>query len=409
MNKITKKQQVWLVTSWEFMHFFKWKQEIISKLILIGFALVIMLWQHFKNDQVTIYKVAVPASISQLESSGQFEFIATNASVKQLKLELAQDDSWDAVLVEKSVVASALEHEGNQVKQVTIYSKDKQSWLNDLTQTLNQQYTLLYAGSLGLAAEQLALLNQAATFENKYLDDTIKSESSPGKSTAIAMLVILSVGIFTSFGQLFVSITGEKQQRVTEQLYACMSPQTWIDGKIFGQMLHSIKAMFTMMLTASLGYAFTVVVISNQAINFDIIDWVLLPWLIPFALAGVYLCTAFMAAIAAAIDDPNHSAKTSIMLLPLLPMVLALITMDSPSGWALTFLSFFPLTAFAAMPVKMALIDVALWQPLVSLAITLALCFWVRTSAGNLFKMGMSMYGKEPSLKDMMKWMLAKN
>ncbi len=400
MNKLNKKQQVWLVTSWEFMHFFKWKQEIISKLILVAIALMVMLWQYIQEDQLKIYKVVVPIDTTQFQHSGQFEFYPSNEPFEKLKQQLAEANNWDAVLFEAPTI--------NSVKQITIYSQDKQSWLTDLTQTLNQQATLQFASSLGLAEEQLTLLNQAAIFENKYLDDTIKSEGSPAKSTAIAMLVILSIGIFTSFGQLFVSITGEKQQRVTEQLYACMSPQTWIDGKIFGQMLHSFKAMTTMMITGILAYAFTTVVISNEVLNLSIIDWSLLPWLIPFAIVGVYLCTAFMAAIAAAIDDPNHSAKTSIMLLPLLPMLLALITMDSPSGWALSFLSFFPLTAFAAMPVKMSLIDIPLWQPVLSLSLTVILCFWVRKSAGNLFKMGMSMYGKEPSLKDMMLWTLRK-
>ena len=401
MNKINKKQQVWLVASWEFMHFFKWKQEIISKLILVAIALIIMLWQYAKEDQLTIYKVAVPSNITQFKNSGQFEFFPSTDSFAKLKQQLAEEDSWDAVLVETPSIES--------VKQITVYSKDKQGWLTDLGQILHQQLTLQYASSLGLAEEQLKRLNQTAVFEHKYLDDTIKSDNSPAKSTAIAMIVILAVGIFTSFGQLFVSITGEKQQRVTEQLYACMSPQTWIDGKIFGQMLHSIKAMLTMMITAILAYAFTSVVIDNNVLDFSIIDWSLLPWLVPFAIAGVYLCTAFMAAIAAAIDDPNHSAKTSIMLLPLLPMIMAFITMDSPSGWALSFLSFFPLTAFAAMPVKMALIDVPIWQPVLSFSLTLMLCFWIRTAAGNLFRMGMSMYGKEPSLKDMLMWVLSKN
>jgi ABC-2 type transport system permease protein len=401
MNNMNKKQQIWLVTSWEFMHFFKWKQEIISKLILVAIALIVMLWQHIKDDQLTIYKVAIPANMTQFKHSGQFEFYPRDEPFETLKLQLAEEGSWDAVLFETPAIES--------VKQITIYSQDKQSWLVDLTQALNQQSTLHYATNLGLAQDQLTLLNRPAIFKNKYLDEKIKSEDSPGKSTAIMMLVILSVGIFTSFGQLFVSITGEKQQRVTEQLYACMSPQTWIDGKIFGQMLHSFKAMSTMLITGILAYAFTTIVISNKVVDFSIIDWTLLPWLVPFAIVGVYLCTAFMAAIAAAIDDPNHSAKTSIMLLPLLPMLLAMITMDSPSGWALSFLSFFPFTAFAAMPVKMSLIDVPLWQPLISLFATTALCFWVRTSAGNLFKMGMSMYGKEPKLKDMMIWMMRKN
>ena len=68
MNNISKKQQIWLVTSWEFMHFFKWKQEIISKLILVAIALVIMLWQQIKTDQLTIYKVAVPASVHAISA-----------------------------------------------------------------------------------------------------------------------------------------------------------------------------------------------------------------------------------------------------------------------------------------------------------------------------------------------------
>jgi ABC-2 type transport system permease protein len=396
IKKNSKKQQVWLVTSWEFMHFFKWKQEIISKLIIVAIGLIIMLWQYIKDDQLTIYKVAVPATMSQLQNSDSFEFIASNDPLKQLKKQLAQEDSWDAVLSETPST--------NSVKQITIYSKDKQSWLGALKQTLNQQYTVQYASSLGLAEEQLNVLNQSSIFENKYLDESIKSDNSPAKATAIAMIVILAIGIFTSFGQLFVSVTGEKQQRVTEQLYACISAQTWIDGKILGQMLHSIKAMITIVITGMLGYAFVTVIIKGGIIDFSMIDWSLLPWLIPFALTGVYLCTAFMAAIAAAIDDPNHSAKTSIMLLPLVPMILAFITMDGPSGWALTFLSFFPLTSFVAMPVKMSLIDVPLWHSLLSLSLLVILCFWVRTAAARLFKMGMSMYGKEPSFKDMMRW-----
>ncbi len=330
MNNMKKRQQVWLVASWEFMHFFKWKQEIISKLILVAIALVVMLWQHIKDDQLTVYKVAVPLNVTQFQHTGQFEFSSSNKSFEELKLELVEEGRWDAVLSEAPAI--------NSVKQITIYSQDKQSWLTDLTQILNQQSTIQYASSLGLAQEQLTLLNQSVLFNNKYLDDNVKSEDSPGKLTANLMLIILSVGIFTSFGQLFVSITGEKQQRVTEQLYACMSPQTWIDGKIFGQMLHSFKAMITMMITGILAYAFTAIIVNNKMVDFSIINWSLLPWLVPFAMVGVYLCTAFMAAIAAAIDDPNHSAKTSIMLLPLLPllpMILAMITMDSPSGWAL--------------------------------------------------------------------------
>lgn len=398
-NKVL--QQTWLVTSWEFIHFFKWKQEIISKLIMVGFALLVLLWQYIKDEQVTVYNIVTSANIHLAEKSGNFTFTKSDKSLTQLKEELAQENNWDAILTETP--------QQNGAKEITIYSKDKQSWLVDLQQNLHQQYSLNYADSLGLAPEQLSTLKQPVAFNSLYLDNNIKAENSPATTTAMGMIILLAIGVFTSFGQLFVSVTGEKQQRVTEQLYSCISPQTWIDGKILGQMLHAIKAMTTATITATLAYAFTSVVINGGNLDFSIIDWSLLPWLLIFSLFGVYLCTAFMAAIAAAIDDPNHSAKTSIMLLPLLPMVITFLTMDGASNWPLTFLSYFPLTSFVAMPVRMSLIELPLWQPLLSLVLIFALCFWIRTAAARLFKMGMTMYGKEPSFKDMMKWLMNLN
>lgn len=399
MTNNNKLKQTWLVTSWEFMYFFKWKQELVSKLILIAIGLMVMLWQQVKGEFNTVYQIAVPSTVSLDPPLKNFNFVVTDKSLVTLKKEMAEQQTWDAIIVENSAE--------NGTKSVEIYSQDKQSWQQDLQQQLMQYYTVTFAKNLGLEPQQLALLNEPAIINYLYLDKNIKSEDSPGSTTAIGMIILIAVGVFTSFGQLFVSITGEKQQRVTEQLYSSISPQTWIDGKIFGQILHSIKAMFTTAITSLLVFAFIAVIIEGDALSFSFIDWSLLPWLIVFAITGVYFCTAFMAAIAAAIDDPNHSAKTSIMLLPLVPIIITFLTMDSPSGWALTFLSFFPLTAFAAMPVKMSLIDVPLWHPLLSLALSIALCIIIRIMAARLFKMGMSMYGKEPSLKEMIRLALS--
>ncbi|TPH16103.1 ABC transporter permease [Litorilituus lipolyticus] len=396
MQSSNKLQQTWLVTTWEFMHFFKWKQEVISKLIMIGIALVVLLWQYIKDEQAPHYTIAIHGSDIALSNSDSFTFITAKKPLTQLKVDLVDEEKLNAIL--------SLKVNEQGVSELTVLSKDKQAWLADLQHNLHQQFSLIYADNLGLAPEQLMVLKQPVTFKNHYLDTAIKADDSPAKTTAIGMILLLAVGVFTSFGQLFISVTGEKQQRVTEQLYSRISPQTWIDGKILGQMLHALKAMVTATITASLGYAFATVIISGNPLDFSMIDWTLLPWLLLFAIAGVYLCTAFMAAIAAAIDDPNHSAKTSIMLLPLLPMVISFITMDSASGWALTFLSYFPITSFVAMPVRMSLIELPIWQPILSLALILALCLWIRTAAARLFKMGMTMYGKEPSMKDMLKW-----
>lgn len=394
-----KMRQLRLVTTWEFMQFFKWKQEIISKLIMVGIAAMVLIWQNVKDDSEPSYQIAIMASNSEYalpENIAQFSFVPSTDSLESLTAQLNEDLVYDAVLLQEVDI--------NGQRKISIFSHEKLAWLNTLQQTLSKHYSITFAEKLGLKEHQLTVLTTPATFELKYMDESIRTDDGASSTNAIAMIILLAIGVFTAFGQLFAGVTGEKQQRVTEQLYSCVSAQTWIDGKILGQILHGLKAMTSSAITGLLSYAFFSVVINNQSLSFAFINWSLLPWLFVFALAGLYLCTAFMAAIAAAIDDPNHSAKTSLMLLPLVPMILTFLSMDSPSGWALSFLSYFPLTAFAAMPVRMSLIEVPIWQPLISLGLMLILCFWVRGAAGRLFKMGMIMYGKEPTLKDMLRW-----
>lgn len=392
-------RQVRLVTAWEFMHFFKWKQEVISKLIMLAIAAVVFVWQTVKDDNEPMYWIGVVSESSNIaipNSTGPFEFEPAPGALDSLIEQLEDDALYDAIIEVK--VGALGKHE------VKIHSSEKTEWLITLQQTVTKHYAQLYAQQLGLQQEQLSLLSEPVLFEQSYTDDNVKEDENESSLTAIGMAFLLMAGVFTSFAQIFASITGEKQQRVTEQLYSCISAQTWIDGKIFGNLLHGLKAMLTMSISGILGYTFIRVVIAGEPLSFDFIDWSMLPWLIVFALAGLYFCTAFMAAIAAAIDDPNHSAKTSLMLLPLLPVILTMMTMGNPSGLAFTFLSYFPLTAFAAMPIKMSLIEVAIWEPLLALSLILLLCYWIRGSAGRLFKMGMIMYGKEPTLKDMVKW-----
>lgn len=389
MNK-----QVWQVAKWEFMYFFKWKQELIGKLVMLGIALVVFFWQSASQFTHTQYQVAVKGATNFQLTHDDYVFIKSTESDESQKSKLQQGE-LDAFLVID---------ETTQPIGITFYSEGKLAWQQNLQSMLKGYYLDQLSEQLAIAPDQLKLLNNPIAVSAHYLNANVKTEDRKSTLTATGVLVLLSAGIFMSFAQIFVSITGEKQQRVTEQLYATMAAQSWIDGKVLGQVLLAIKVMTSTLISVILGLAFIQVIIKGQSLDLSMIDWSLLPWVTAFAISGLYMVTAFMAAIAAAIDDPNHSGKSSFMMIPLVPMIIAFLLMDSPSGWVMQFLSYFPFTAFAVMPVKMALIDVPFWQPLLALSITLVTCVFMRIVAGRLFKMGMTMYGKEPSFKQMLGW-----
>mgnify|MGYP006148026991 CR=1 FL=1 len=385
-------RQSLIVARWEFLRFFKWKQQLISYLLMLAVMGAVALWSYFTDESRQQYRIAVPASFS-ISNTEQFQFQRPSISFEAQLAQMQTDDSWHAVLAE-------------QQDGIAIHTLTGKKWLTQLEQVLQQHYRKLAASDMGLDQAQLARLEQPVTINTQYLDQSYKGKDTPEKMIALGVLVLLFIGLSTAFGQVLISVTGEKQQRVTEQLYAILTPQQWMDGKVLGHSFSALKAMVTSGLVMLL--AFTVVrLFAQKGVDLSWINIGVVLWLIPFALLGVVLCASFMGAIAASIDDPNNSGKSAVMMITWLPMVFTYLVIDSPAGWAMTLLSFLPVTSFAAMPVKMAMVDVAWWQPLLSLSLLLATVWWMRRVAGRVFLRGMQMYGKEPSWADIVRWSIS--
>ncbi|MBZ9612275.1 ABC transporter permease [Rheinheimera maricola] len=385
-------RQSLIVAKWEFLRFFKWKQQLVSYLLMLAIMAAVALWSFFTDESRQQYRIAVPVGFS-IENTEQFQFQRPSISLDAQLAQMQTDDSWHAVLTEQ---------DGN----IRINTLTGKKWLAQLEQLLQQHYRAVAAQKMGLNAEQLAQLEQPVSIDLHYLDQSYKGSERPEKMIALGALILLFIGLSTAFGQVLMSITGEKQQRVTEQLYAILTPQQWMDGKVLGHSFSALKAMLTSGLVMLLSFA-VVSLFAKNRLDLSWLDIGVVLWLIPFALLGVVLCASFMGAIAASIDDPNNSGKSAVMMITWLPMVFTYLVIDSPAGWGMTLLSFLPLTSFAAMPVKMAMVEVAWWQPLLSLLLLLGAVWWMRRVAGRVFLRGMQMYGKEPGWAEIVRWALS--
>lgn len=386
-------RQSLLVAKWEFLRFFKWKQQLISYLLMLGIMGSVSAWSYFVDESRSEYRIAVPAHYT-IENSEQFQFHRPTISQEEQIKQLQENETWHAVI-------------GEEEGRVVVITAAGKKWQQLLDTHLQHYFRQQYGLAQGLTPEILTKLAEPVTLEMRYLDDNYKGDDRPEKMIAMAVLFMLLIGLSTAFGQLLMSITGEKQQRVTEQLFAIVTPQQWIDGKVLGHSLSAMKAMFTTMLVMLLGVTTIVLFVADDPIKLDWINWGVVAWLVPFALLGVLLCACFMAAIAASIDDPNTSGKGAVMMITWLPLLFTYLVIDSPTGWGMTILSWLPLTSFAAMPVRMAMVELPWWQPLLSLTLLIATLFWLRRVAGRVFLRGMQMYGKEPSWGDIMRWALS--
>jgi len=97
------------------------------------------------------------------------------------------------------------------------------------------------------------------------------------------------------------------------------------------------------------------------------------------------------------------------MFLPMIPVAMTMSVLRDPDHLSSRVLTWFPLTSPSAMPARVILSNVGVLEIMVSLALLVGTIWLVRRLAGRIFEIGMLMYGKEPTLREMLRWASAKS
>ncbi|TXI91555.1 MAG: ABC transporter permease [Burkholderiaceae bacterium] len=377
---------IWTIAVFEFKRYFKWKQEIISLcLMLLGFGFS-MAWPVLKSVLDKDYQVAVLVEGAMPKLDGyQFTQLKPEGKTDVLK---NLGESWHAVI-------------DSENGKLTLTVKEKASWQGKLKNELQTwQQQRLIAG-LPLDAAQRKSITDLPEIVIHTLKADNKDQNDRGRDLISgALLFLLIMGIFSGFGYLFTGITSEKQNRVTEQLLTLITPSQWIQGKILGISLFCMKTMITYGILFFLLIKAVAAFSGKAEVNLPITVFEIFSATL-FVTLGLLLVNSFMAAFAATIDDPNHSSRSILMFLPALPVGLAYSGVDNAEGMMMQVLSIFPLTSFAAMPLRMAHTEVALWQWALSLTLLIACLWWFKSAATRVFTLGIRMYGKEPTWSQM--------
>jgi ABC-2 type transport system permease protein len=190
---------------------------------------------------------------------------------------------------------------------------------------------------------------------------------------------------------------------VTESVISAISPQAWVDGKVLGLTGYALVSVVNMIVgglivaaAAALTTGFT---LPEAAIRPGVVVALLV-----YALLGVLLWSSFFAAVASTLDDPNTSSRTPLMMLPALPVVMSLAVLRDPDGMIARTLALVPLTSAPALPMRLVLSDPGAVEIAVSLVLLVAAIWLMRRIAGKIFEVGMLLYGKEPSLREVLRW-----
>ncbi len=410
---MTRLRLLLLLTRWEFMRYFRWRDLLLSIGVSVGLILGIAVVGKLLKG------AAARAEPMQLAVVGEppFALPAATRDFAWVKVGGEVGEGAPATIadlddaMETGRLDAYLEFESHE--RGTIVCESDGAWLDALRAALTnaRREARIRAHGLDTGALDDILMpfsldrvHATASAEPDEPDAAARRHdpSKAEKILAIAFMVIMFMGIMTGTSYLFMGITSEKQARVTEQIVAATPPQMWIDGKILGAAARSSLSLGLIAAQCLLGVVVWLVFVASEPSSLSgLFDFRLVPVFALLAVLGFALWFCFFAALAATINDPNTSYRGVFLLLPILSGVLAFPVYLNPTGPLALVLGLVPITSPVALPMRMVLAGVAWWEVPVAVVALVGAIRLTRRGAGKVFALGIMMHGKEPSWRDM--------
>ena len=410
---------------------------VLSPIIIIALIAVVGYLSQLNNNK--------QRSISILDESGLVEsiFKSTENTNYVILNEISLDDAKKQV--EKKEQYGLLHiSKGETIDQVLegikFYSKDTPSitLMEGLESKLERKFTDLKLQEQGVDIEKL---------KSSEAKISIAQESFLGEKTSkIDNVVKLIFGglagymlfmFIIIYGNMIMrSVIEEKTSRIIEVIISSVKPVQLMLGKIIGTSLAGITqfiiwiilgGVLMTVISAIFGINMTEMQapqqeLMQQAMEAQGADMKiqslmsaiyhlpltnLIIMFLLFFIGGYLLYSSLYAAIGAAVD--NETDTQQFMLPILMTLILAVYVgiftvIEDPHGTVSTVFSFIPFTSPVVMLMRIPF-GVPIWQQVVSVLLLIATFMFTVWFAAKIYRVGILMYGKKPSYKELYKWL----
>ncbi len=395
---MTRAREVATIARWEFNRFVKWRQQVIGVAVMLVLGVlgtvVQKLVSRSRTTEVSVAVVGAGQLGYPLPSEDGVTWLPDHyASASDARANIATDSVDGALLLDAA---------GNSVLLV----RKKASWTARIAPALTKASQAAAYARLSISSEDRQSLSAPFPLAVQMSADGGSADSSSGKLYANILLGMGLLVLFNGFASLFAGITGEKQQRITEQMLSMVSPQSWMDGKIIGLAGAALVGTLVLAIAGLLALTLLPRLVGKPGLTLPPppADLGALAIVALVTVLGTAMWFAFMAAIAATIDDPNSSPRSSMLMIPIVPMIFAFMLVGRAESVVAQVLAVFPLTSMAVLPVRLMATTVPWWEPVLAVVLLLISAWVFRRAAGKIFAVGVMLHGKEPSMAETFRW-----
>ena len=353
---------------------------------------------------------------SKLQSNEEITFVPATASVDTLR----HREDVEAILV---IGNRAID---NPQTGITLMSRG----------TIPMMTNAYITGQLTNAIEDIRLSQYNIEGLKQIIEEakpdvslsTVRIDSDEDKETSSEFSYFLSLGLdmilymfILIYGQMVMtSIIEEKGNRVLEIVVSSVKPFYLMLGKITGIGLVAVTQILLWGVLLSVAGAVILPLITPDAAGTDMSTEIsgalaqvsdpgfmlsLFGFVILFFIGGFLFYSSIYAAIGSAVSNIQDASQlSSIATMPIIIAVIGSMTVINDPESTLSFwLSMIPFTSPMVMMARLPF-GVALWETAVALCILYASVIFMVWLCGKIYRIGIFMYGKKPSLMEIVKW-----
>lgn len=224
---------------------------------------------------------------------------------------------------------------------------------------------------------------------------------------AFVMLFFIYISVLIYGMFVMRGVIEEKQSRIVEVLVSSVRPTQMMLGKVIGIGMVGLTQIAIWALSALLLTTAGVSIFAARGLTMPHIPISLLVYFVTFFLLGYFLYATLYALVGSTVssEEDAQQAQMPVTMILVVPMVIFNMILANPTSSASIILSMVPFFAPTLMMMRIAVVNPPLWQVLLSMAImvlTILGCVWI---AARIYRVGILMYGKRPSIAELGRWL----
>ena len=411
---------------------------LLTPVLMVALCCVPVLIELFSSSEMRNVTVVDHTGLYQEVFVNNEEYTYTYLNTETTSEQLRNDQSPYAYIV---ITDNLLDNPN----AMTIYSH-KQITAGFESETKNNMEAFLHDAKL--ASYDIPGLQQIIDESNVKInvssirfDEEGETQTSAGLASAIGIIstFVIYMFLFAYGGMVMSSVMQEKTNRIVEVMVSSVKPFDLMMGKIVSVGLVGLTQIgIWIILLVGLGIGASVALgiplfMNNEellaqaqnvggvamaggaTINPDILDFAqtlsginfpqIAVCIILYFIGGYIIYASLFAAIGSAVDNETDSNQflMPITLIILFAFYVGLFSAEDPEGSMAWWCSMIPFTSPIVMMVRIPF-GVALWELILSFVILFASAFGMTWIASRIYRVGILLYGKKPSYKELFKW-----